>query len=80
MKWILTVVIAIAALVAVIVAIGYMLPVKHVAVRQARLPQSPEKVFATITDIKDFPTWRPSVKRVELLPPNDGRSRFRDGI
>ena len=78
MRWILVVVGVIVALVVVIVAIGYALPVKHVASRQARLAQSRDKVFAVITNVQDFPTWRPSVKRVEVMPANNGRPRFRE--
>jgi uncharacterized protein YndB with AHSA1/START domain len=78
MRWVLGVLAVLVALVVVIVAIGYALPVKHVASRQARLPQSPDKVFALITNVQDFPAWRPSVKRVEVLPANNGRSRFRE--
>jgi uncharacterized protein YndB with AHSA1/START domain len=78
MKWILIVLGALVALVVVIVAIGYALPVKHVASRQARLRQPPDKVFAVITNVEEFPAWRPSVKRVELLPAHDGRPRFRE--
>ncbi len=78
MRWILGVLAVLVALVVVIVAIGYALPVKHVASRQARFPQSPDKVFAVITNVADFPAWRPSVKRVEVLPANNGRTRFRE--
>jgi uncharacterized protein YndB with AHSA1/START domain len=78
MRWILGVVGVLVAVVAVVVALGYALPVKHVASRQARLPQSPDKVFAVVTNVQDFPAWRPSVKRVEVLPPNEGRTRFRE--
>ena len=78
MKWVLVALAVVVALVVVIVAIGYALPVKHVASRQARLAQSPDKVFAVITKVEDFPAWRPSVKRVEVLPQNNGRPRFRE--
>jgi len=78
MRWILVVLGVLVALVVVIVAIGYALPLKHVASRQARLGQPPDKVFAVITNVEDFPAWRPSVKRVEVLPANNGKSRFRE--
>jgi uncharacterized protein YndB with AHSA1/START domain len=78
MRWILVALAVLVGLVIVIVAIGYALPVNHVASRQARLRQSPETVFAVITNVQDFPAWRPSVKRVELLPANNGRPRFRE--
>ena len=78
MKWILVVLAIIVALVIVVVAIGYALPVKHVAMGEARFQQPPDKIFATITDVKDFPAWRPSVERVELLPRKGDHPRFRE--
>jgi uncharacterized protein YndB with AHSA1/START domain len=78
MKWILIVLGVIAAIAAVVVVIGYALPVKHVAARQAHLRQSPDRVFGLITNVNDFPAWRPSVTRVEVLPPNNGRTRFKE--
>src|SRR5689334_15835077 len=56
-----------AAVVLIVVAIGYSLPVKHQASREAALAASPESVFAIITDVDRFPSWRPSVKRVERV-------------
>jgi ribosome-associated toxin RatA of RatAB toxin-antitoxin module len=78
MKWILIILVIIVALVLAVVAIGYALPVKHVAIREARLSQSPEEVFLAITDVKNFPAWRPSVKQVEVLPANGHYARFRE--
>jgi ribosome-associated toxin RatA of RatAB toxin-antitoxin module len=78
MKWILIILVIIVALVLAVVAIGYALPVKHVAIREARLRQSPEEVFLAITDVKNFPAWRPSVKHVEVLPANGHYARFRE--
>ena len=66
------------AIVIVVVAIGFTLPVRHQAVREARFGQSPPEVFAVITDAKNFPTWRPSVKTVEIIPDSAGKKRFRE--
>ena len=66
------------AIVIVVVAIGFMLPVRHQAVREARYRQSPAEVFAVIDDVKNFPAWRPSVKTVEILAESDGKKRFRE--
>lgn len=78
MKWILVILAVIVALVLAVVVIGYALPVKHVATREARLAQSPEKVFLAITDVRNFPAWRSSVKQVEVLPANGHYARFRE--
>ena len=57
----------IVALVLLLVAVGYALPVAHVATRDARLPVSPDRVFAAIRDVERFPSWRSDVKAVEVL-------------
>jgi len=66
------------ALVVIVVGVGYALPVKHKAVRQARYNQSPSAIFSVITDVQQFPSWRESVKRVEILPDSAGKKRFRE--
>ncbi len=73
--------IVLAVLVGVVVlvaAIGWMLPVKHVATRQATYRATPEAVFATITDVERLPTWRASVKSVEMDTSQSKRTRFRE--
>lgn len=57
----------IALLVVVLVVVGYLLPVAHVASVEAQFARSPGEVFATIADVKRYPEWRPDVSRVELL-------------
>jgi hypothetical protein len=53
-------------LVIVVVAVGYALPVGHVASRQAALHQRPDAVFATLTDVSHFPDWRKDVRSVDV--------------
>ena len=78
MKIVLIVLAVLIAAVAAVIAIGYSLPVKHRAVREVRLRQSPTVIFAAITDVKAAPSWRSSVKTVEVLPDSSGKSRFRE--
>ncbi len=56
-----------AVLVVVIVAIGYALPVAHVASRDATLPATPEHVFAALQDVDRYPSWRSDVKTVAVV-------------
>jgi hypothetical protein len=74
MKWILVIGLVLAALVAIIVAIGFMVPTSHVATRTASVPSTCETVFAAITDVERFPSWRGDVKRIERLPDREGRA------
>ncbi len=65
-------------LVAIVVAVGYSLPVKHRAEASATFKATPDALFALITNVEAFPGWRSGLKSVELLPPTDGRKRFRE--
>jgi ABC-type glycerol-3-phosphate transport system substrate-binding protein len=74
MKWILIAGAALLAIAALAVAIGWMLPVKHVASRSATFSVPPETVWSAITDANAFPTWRSDVTKVERQPDVDGRA------
>ena len=82
MRIALIVVGAIAAAVLVVVAIGYSLPVKHQASREATFAAAPDSVFAIISDIEKFPEWRKGVERVERVSPEggEGGSTSRDTV
>jgi len=56
-----------AAVVLLIVAVGYTLPVAHVATREAQLAAPLERVYSALRDVEKFPGWRSDVKSVELL-------------
>jgi hypothetical protein len=58
---------ALGILVIAVVAIGYALPVAHVASRDATLPAAPELVFAALQDVDRYPSWRSDVKSVDVL-------------
>jgi uncharacterized protein YndB with AHSA1/START domain len=81
MRWTLIVgglVVTLVLVVAVVALIGAMLPQAHVAARQVRFTQTPERVFAVISDFAQTPAWRKTVTRVEMLPPQDGHVMFRE--
>ena len=65
-------------LIAIVVGVGYLLPVKHTATRERSYAAPPSAVFAAITTPAEFPSWRAGVKRVELLPDEAGHRRFRE--
>ena len=67
MRIIILVLGALVALVLLVVAIGYALPVAHVATREARLAAPPERVFGVLRDVEKYPGWRSDVKGVEVL-------------
>ena len=73
MKWFWIAVGVIAAMVVAALVIGWLLPEKHTASRRGSFQASPEAVWALMTDVEKFPSWRSDVKAVERLPNRDGR-------
>ena len=55
------------ALLLLLIAIGYALPIGHVATRETRLGAPPERVFDVLREVEKFPAWRSDVKSVEVL-------------
>lgn len=78
MKWVFIAVGALIAIVLVIVIVGTLLPRDHIATVTARIAGVPDSVWRTITDVAEHPTWRSDVRRVELLPPTDGKTTWRE--
>ena len=57
-------------LIVIIAIIGALLPRDHVASMTTTVPASPEQVWAVLTDVASFPTWRGDVKKVEVMSAN----------
>jgi uncharacterized protein YndB with AHSA1/START domain len=68
----------IVALVVIVAAIGYALPVKHRGIGEATFKATPETIFTLITNVDGYTTWRSGLKSVETIPSTDGRKRFRE--
>ena len=69
---------ALAVLVAVVVGIGFLLPVRHRASRQATFPASPDVIFAAITKVEDFPAWRSVVTKVDIIASAPAKPSWRE--
>ena len=78
MRWLIGAVSLVVALVAIVFLVGSLLPKAHVASGSARLPAPPERVWATITAVEDFPRWRADVAAVERLDAAGGVKRWRE--
>jgi len=78
LKWVLLILLALVLLVVIVAVVGYLLPRDHVASRSARYGQPPDAVFAVISDVAHAAAWRKDIKQVDMLPPVDGRVRFRE--
>jgi uncharacterized protein YndB with AHSA1/START domain len=66
------------ALAAAVVLVGARLPRAHTATRSLRLRRSPEAVWAVLTDLDAYPTWRPGLRAITRLSDVDGRTRWRE--
>jgi uncharacterized protein YndB with AHSA1/START domain len=62
----------------VVVVIGYLLPVKHVAAVSATIPATPDAVWAALTDPTSYPKWRGDVTAVEMLLADSGHVAWRE--
>ncbi|MEO5904422.1 MAG: SRPBCC family protein [Gemmatimonadaceae bacterium] len=78
MKWLLIVVLAIAAIVLGVTIVGMALPQSHVAQRSAHLSAPPERVWSAISDVAAYPTWRSDVSSVEMLTSGGGKVAWRE--
>jgi len=78
MRWILLIVAALAALVAIVVVVGALLPQNHVAARRVRLSAPPDRVFAVISDVGATASWRKDISSIDMLPAEGGNTMFRE--
>jgi uncharacterized protein YndB with AHSA1/START domain len=66
-----------AVVIVAVLAVGYTLPVAHVAARSESLAAAPDRVFAVLTDVEGHPKWRSDLKNVEVLSAGPSR-RWRE--
>jgi len=78
MAWLLIPFGIIAGLVLLVAIAGSLIPKAHSATRRATFRRPAAEVWAAITDVEKFPTWRSDLKSVELLPDRDGRPAWRE--
>ncbi|HKM90902.1 MAG TPA: SRPBCC domain-containing protein [Candidatus Acidoferrales bacterium] len=73
MKWAGIIVGGLAALVALMVAVGALLPKNHLATQAATFRSQQARVWQAITDVAKFPAWRKDVK--EVIAPQGADAR-----
>lgn len=77
MKWFFVFTAAVAALIAIALVVGSLLPRSHVATVMATVDGNPEEVWEAINDPTAFPEWRPGVESVEVTTEGpDGPTRW----
>lgn len=66
---------------AVLVGAGWFyarsIPTHQTHTRTTTLKQTPEAVFALLTDLPNFPKWSRNMVKIEMLPPIDGKEATR---
>lgn len=67
---------ALLAVIALTAAIGATLPVRHTASREAVYPASRDSLYALITDVGRYTSWRSGLERVEERPSVAGKARW----
>lgn len=72
MKWMLIAVGVVAVIGALAALIGSRLAKTHQASLEKVFPVPAEVIWATITNVEAFPTWRAGITRVERLPDRNG--------
>lgn len=78
LKWTLIIAGGLAALVALLAVVGLFLPKGHRAQRTVVVNAPPDRVFALVSDVARYATWRLDVKLVEILADSGGMLRFRE--
>lgn len=53
------------------------IPARQTHTRTTTLKQTPEALFALLTDLPNFPKWNRNLVKVEMLPPVDGKEASR---
>ena len=80
MKWILWIGAALVVIALVVAVIGALLPKAHSVSRTARVALPPEALYALLSDVDRFQSWRPDVKALERRPDRDGKPSWVEDV
>jgi ribosome-associated toxin RatA of RatAB toxin-antitoxin module len=72
MRWIVYAVGAVVLIALIVTVVGALLPRTHSASRTARLNLPPDALYALLTNVAQYPSWRPDVKSLQRLPDKEG--------
>ena len=79
MRWVVIAFVVLLALVAIVTLVGVLLPQGHVATVSRTYAPPMARVFAAISDVQNYPRWRPGVSRVAVLAEQPLRWREEGG-
>jgi uncharacterized protein YndB with AHSA1/START domain len=72
MRWILYIGLALLTIAALVTVVGAMLLKQHSASRTARVALPPDALYALLTDVSQYPSWRGGLKSLERRPDKNG--------
>lgn len=78
MKWLVTSIVLLVAVVGIVLLVGAMLPQSHTASVRATYAEPPEVVYGVITDVGAAASWRPELKEVQVLSGPGDPLRWRE--
>lgn len=78
MRYVLIAIAVLVLVVLVVGGIGWSLPQHHRVTVERDYRATPAALFALISDVRAFPSWRRDVKAVELLPEEGSHLRWRE--
>jgi uncharacterized protein YndB with AHSA1/START domain len=66
------------ALAALVLAVGFLLPVRHSATASRLVAGTPDEVWVAITNVEEFASWRTDIESATSLEPIEGWSAWRE--
>jgi polyketide cyclase/dehydrase/lipid transport protein len=73
MRLAIWIVVALAVIAGLVALIGAQLPEAHTVTRTLPVKLPPDALYTLLSDVDNYPTWRPDVKKLDRLPDRDGR-------
>ncbi|HUK62860.1 MAG TPA: SRPBCC family protein [Dongiaceae bacterium] len=77
-KWLFLALGALAVIAGAAYWMGSRLPLDHVATVRAHFGVPPDSVYAAVSNVAAYPSWRPDVKKVDVMPLRNGRVVWRE--
>lgn len=77
-RWIIAPVVALLGAAGAVYGIGALLPARHVAAVSAHIAADPVHVARLVREVEQQPSWRPGVRRVDVLQRKRGLVRYRE--
>ena len=80
MRWILWIGAGLVILVLIVAIVGALLPKAHTASRTVRVSMPPDALYALLSDVDRFQSWRGDVKSLQRRPDRDGRPAWIEDV